>query len=208
MEEITKILDAAEALFKKYGIRSVTMADIARELGISKKTLYLHIENKHDLVAKIVRRYIEEEKVVCHQVITEADNALDELLRIGAYIQHQIRDINQSMIYDLQKYYRPIWQLLDHFNHGYIMSTAENNLRRGVLEGIYRKDLNIEIIAKIYVGLIPILSDEKVFPLRDYPTSRIYKEFMTYHIDGILSEKGRTVLKKLLAENKLNSIIL
>jgi AcrR family transcriptional regulator len=208
LEEITKILDAAELLFKKYGIRSVTMSDIARELGVSKKTLYVHIENKHDLIAKIMQRYIQEEQAMCQQVIQEADNALDELLRISIYVQHQIKDINPSMIYDLQKYHRPIWKLMDDFHQDYIMSTAESNLQRGVEEGIYRKDLNIQIMAKIYVSFIPILSDDQVFPLRKYPTSQIHKEFIKYHIYGIVSEKGSTLLKKLLAENKLNSIIL
>lgn len=208
LEEITKILDAAETLFKKYGIRSVTMADIARELGISKKTLYLHIDNKQDLVMKIMQRDIEKDQATCQQIIEKATNALDELLQISVYVQQQIQDINPSLIYDLQKYHRPVWKLMDNFHQEYILTTTENNLKKGVEEGLYREDLNIKVMSKIYVSLMPIVCDDQIFPMKVYSTSQIHKEFIKYHIHGIVSEKGRKMLKKLLADNKLNSIIL
>jgi hypothetical protein len=97
---------------------------------------------------------------------------------------------------------------MDDFHQEFILATTENNLRKGVEEGIYRADLNIQIMAKIYVSFIPIVCDDQVFPMKVYPTSQIHKEFIKYHIYGIVSEKGSTILKKLLAENKLNSIIL
>lgn len=207
LNDLTNILDAADKLFRKYGIRSVTMTEIARELGISKKTLYVHIENKQDLVAKIVNNYISEEKQMCNDVVIDADNALDELLRISVYVQNQIKAMNPSIIYDLQKYYRSVWKLMDGFHRTYILNMAERNLQRGVEEGIYRADLDIKIIAKIYVGLFPILSDGETFSLEEYTTSKIYGEFMKYHIHGIVSAKGRAVLEEFMKENTLNSII-
>lgn len=198
MDEITKILNASDALFRKYGIRSVTMADIARSLGMSKKTLYLYIENKHDLVSKMMKRHIAEDKEMCTMIQKEAKNALDELLKVSLYVQKQVKEINPSLIFDLQKYHRPVWELMDEFHSKYIVYMVEDNLKKGVAEGLYRKNLQVELVSRLYVGLFPVVSNSELFPANKFPTHILYKEFMRYHIHGIVSEKGRKLLKGML----------
>jgi len=198
VDETNKILEASDILFRKYGIRSVTMTDIARQLGISKKTLYLHIENKRDLVTKMMQRYIAQEQKMCLQIKEDAENALDELIKISLYVQIQVKDINPSLLFDLQKYHRPVWELLDQYHKKDIAFLVESNLRRGVTEGLYRQDLFVELIAKIYVGLTPILSDLDLFPADKFPTHILHKEFVKYHISGIVSEKGKKLLTSML----------
>ena len=87
LDELTKILEASEGLFRKYGVRSVTMADIARDLGMSKKTLYVHVENKRDLVQQIVQRHVQEDKKECLAIVNDAKNALEALLKMSVYAQ-------------------------------------------------------------------------------------------------------------------------
>jgi len=198
LDEVTKIIDASESLFKKYGIRSVTMTDIAQKLGMSKKTLYLHIENKEDLVSRIMQRYISKNKEMYVLIQKEAKNALDELLKVSLYTQEQMDDINSSVLYDLQKYHRAVWQLLDDFNRKEILMMVENNLKTGVEEGLYRQNLDISLISRLHVSLMPILSDDELFPINDFPTDQLHREFMRYHIHGIVSDKGRNLLKKML----------
>ncbi|WMX15351.1 MULTISPECIES: TetR/AcrR family transcriptional regulator [unclassified Aureispira] len=198
MDELTKILDASESLFKKYGIRSVTMMDIAKELGMSKKTLYVHIENKHDLVAKVMKRHIVKDKEACFSIENKAGNALDELLMFILYMQQQIDGMNPSIIYDLQKYHRPVWEMLDDFNRKYMLEIVVNNLKRGVEEGLYRENLNVSLISRLHISLMPILANDKLFPAKVFPTDQLHREFMRYHIHGIVSEKGRKLLKPIL----------
>jgi AcrR family transcriptional regulator len=198
LDELTKILDASESLFKKYGIRSVTMTDIARELGMSKKTLYVHIENKHDLVSKVMQRYIIKDKEMCVLIQHQAENALDELLKFSLYTQQQVDDINPSILFDLQKYHRPVWQMLDDFNRKEILMIVENNLKKGVEEGLYRDNLDVSLISRLHISLMPILSNEDLFPATHFPTHQLHREFMRYHIHGIVSEKGRKLLKTML----------
>jgi TetR/AcrR family transcriptional regulator, cholesterol catabolism regulator len=198
VEELTKILDASQVLFRKYGIRSVTMTDIARSLGISKKTLYVHIENKHDLVSKMMKRHILEDQMMCLAIQQESGNALEELLKVSLYVQGQVKDINPSLLFDLQKYHRPVWEMLDAFHRKDIALMVEDNLRRGVSEGLYRKDLHVALISRLYVGLMPIVSDVELFPMNKFPTHILHKEFVKYHICGIVSEKGRGLLPPLL----------
>lgn len=198
MDELTKILEASDALFRKYGIRSVTMADIARSLGMSKKTLYVHIENKHDLVEKIMKRYIIQDEEACFAIKAEANNALEELLKISLYVQQQIKDVNPSLIFDLQKYHRPVWEMLDAFHREGVLRIVEENLQRGIEEGLYRKDLNAALMARLHVGLMSIVSDIDLFPLDQFPTHFLHKEFIKYHIYGIVSAKGKELLNNML----------
>ncbi|CAA6799628.1 MAG: Transcriptional regulator [uncultured Aureispira sp.] len=198
MDELTKIIDTSESLFKKYGIRSVTMTDIASKLGMSKKTLYVHIENKQDLVSKIMQRYISRNKEMCLCIQKEAKNALDELLKFSLYTQQQVDDINLSILYDLKKYYRLVWQLLDDFNRKEVLMMVETNLKKGVEEGLYRQDLDVSLVSRLHISLMPILSNEDLFPINDFPTQQLHREFMRYHIHGIVSEKGRELLKTML----------
>lgn len=206
--ELLKILDTSEALFKKYGIRSVTMTDISQKLGVSKKTLYKYIENKHDLISKMMQRYIKQEQEACCQIMEEAKNALDQMLKINLYVQQQIKEVNPSMLYDLQKYHHPIWKMLEQFHQNYILGVVQQNLQQGVAEGIYRADLNTEIVAKFHVSMMPVISDSERFPHQAFATKDVHQEFIRYHFNGIISEKGRTTLKNLIQEYGIDTNII
>ena len=197
MDELTKILEASEALFHKYGVRSVTMADIARDLGMSKKTLYVHVENKRDLVRQILQRHIQEDKRACVAIVDSAENALEAILKMSVYAQKHMNDMNPSLLFDLKKYHRPVWELLDNFHRKEMLQMVINNLQEGVQEGLYRADLNVELIARIHVSLMLILSDVDFFPAYQFPPSIRHGEFTKYHINAIVSDKGRTLLQEL-----------
>ncbi|MGH1335630.1 MAG: TetR/AcrR family transcriptional regulator [Aureispira sp.] len=190
-------MNAAEGLFHKYGVRSVTMADIARDLGMSKKTLYVHVENKRDLVQQIVQRHIQEDKKECYSIVESSENALEALLKINVYAQTDMNDMNPSLLFDLKKYHRPVWELLDNFHRKEMLQMVINNLQEGVDEGLYRTDFNIELIARIHVSLMLILSDVDFFPLDQFPLSVRHGEFTKYHINAIVSDKGRRLLQEL-----------
>lgn len=199
-DELTKILDASGSLFDKYGIRSVTMSDIAKELGMSKKTLYVHIKNKHDLVHRLMQRELVQDQWVISQILEEASNALDAMLRVGIYAQQQINKMNPSLLYDLKKYHRPSWEMFDDFHRNSVLEMIEHNLRQGVEEGWYRSDLNVSLVARVHISLMPLLSDPDFFPPEQFPTSDIHCDFMQYHLYAIVSEKGRSYIGDKLKE--------
>lgn len=197
MDELTKILETSEGLFHKYGVRSVTMADIARDLGMSKKTLYVHVENKRDLVQQIVQRHVQEDKKACLAIVDGAENALEALLKMSVYAQRQMNDMNPSLLFDLKKYHRPVWELLDNFHKKEMLEMVVKNLRKGVEEGVYRADLNVELVARIHISLMLILTDMDLFPTAQFSPSVLHSEFAKYHINAIVSDKGRALLQKL-----------
>ncbi len=198
MEELEKILEAAELLFRKYGIRSVTMSDIASQLGMSKKTLYQYIENKNELVEKILKKYIENEKLMCNQAADTADDALQEMFSISIQVQRNIENMNPSLLFDLRKYHFEVWQLFEQHRKDFILSIMKNNLKRGIEEAIYRKDMDIEIISRIHIGTINIFSDDELLPPDQFPRPTVHKQFVLYHLYGIVSEKGRQLMSDYL----------
>lgn len=198
MEELAKILDAAELLFRKYGIRSVTMSDIAAQLGMSKKTLYQYIDNKNELVEKILKKYIENEKLMCNQAADTAEDALQEMFSISIQVQRNIENMNPSLLFDLRKYHFEVWQLFEQHRKEFILSIMKNNLKRGIEEDIYRKDMDTEIISRIHIGTINIFSDDELLPPDQFPRPLLHKEFVLYHLYGIVSEKGRELMSDYL----------
>jgi AcrR family transcriptional regulator len=198
LEELAKILDAAELLFRKYGIRSVTMSDIAAHLGMSKKTLYQYIENKNELVEKILKKYIENEKLMCNQAADTAEDALQEMFSISIQVQRNIENMNPSLLFDLRKYHFEVWQLFEQHRKEFILSIMKNNLKRGIEEDIYRKDMDTEIISRIHIGTINIFSDDELLPPDQFPRPLLHKEFVLYHLYGIVSEKGRELMSDYL----------
>ena len=207
MELQAKIIEKAEELFLRYGLKSVSMDDIARKLGISKKTLYQYVDNKADLISKIIMAHVEEEKAMMEEAKKNSSDAIEEMLRVARYIVQQLRKFSPALLYDLQKYYDNIWQLLQrlHLEHAY--QHIKENIERGQRQSVYRQDVDAEIIAKIYVNSTLSLVDEEAFPLKKYNKEKLFIEFIKYHILGITSAKGTILYKKHVSKNKANTAV-
>ncbi|MEM9916749.1 MAG: TetR/AcrR family transcriptional regulator [Bacteroidota bacterium] len=196
MEARKKVLNQAEMMFMRYGIKSVTMDDIARDLGMSKKTLYQFVSNKADLIQQIFAKLIESEKEAIHSIVENAGNAVEEILNIGKYILQQLRSISPRTLYDLHKYYRDSWELIQALHQKHVYFVIKNNLDRGIEEGLYRSDIDSDIVAKLYIGKTSSVVDEDLFPLRKYNKETLFKEFIKYHLHGVASQKGLKLLDK------------
>ncbi len=191
-----KVLAKANKLFMQIGIKTITMDDVARELSISKKTLYQHFDNKADLINQILDEYLRQEKEHIEQVSQSANDAIDEMLSIGKYIIKQLNTYSPAAIYDLQKYYPESWMLLKSLHQVFIYNVIKTNIDKGIRQGFYRKGINADIIAKLYVSKSSILTDENLFPHQQYSKEKLFKEHIRYHLHGIASSEGLTLLEK------------
>ena len=196
-----EILFKAKELFFKLGVRSITMDDLSRELGISKKTLYQYVENKSDLVNKTLLLHFSEEKNTISKAINEADNAIDEISRIATESLKQFRKMHPSSIYDIKKYYPQAWQIIDQFKSDYIYSAIKNNIAKGKNQGLYREKIDDDVIARLYINSIDFLVNPHNFPATIYNFSDLYKEFITYHLQGISTPQGYEYLKNVQLED-------
>ena len=201
MDSKQAVLSKIEMMFFRYGIKSVTMDDISHHLGISKKTLYQFVDNKRDLIQQIFQKSIDEEVEAIDKIVAESKDAIEEILGIAEYITQQLRQISPQTLYDLQKYYRKSWQMMEAYHNQYNQEIIKANILRGIEEKVYRQDISADIIAKLYVGKNSLLVDEDIFPLKKYNTEKLFVEHIRYHIYGIASKQGLKLLEKYTKAN-------
>ena len=188
------IIDKTMAIFMKLGIKSVTMDDISRQLGISKKTLYKFVTDKNDLVNKTLTVACEYENNEIQKICDLGLNAIDEAYEISYYVAEHIKTLHPSIVYDIQKYHPDAWSNFSSMKHDKILSCYSNNMERGIKEGLYRDDLNIPIIANYYIEKFDLMFNEELFPRDQFSAADIYTEMFRYHIRGMASDKGRKYL--------------
>lgn len=183
-------------MFRKYGIKSLTMDDIARELGMSKKTIYRVVDNKADLVKLVVVDYLEQERAYMESILTGAKNSVDEMIQIGDYFFNQMREFNTASLHDLQRYYPETWTIYNDYRFNFVLTRIKENLANGIKQGVYRANMNPDIMANIYIGGIDILLSQELFPAKKYAFVEIYKEYLNYHLRGIVSNQGMKLLEQ------------
>jgi TetR/AcrR family transcriptional regulator, cholesterol catabolism regulator len=194
-ELIKKITD----FFYRYGIKSVTMDDIAKELCISKKTLYQYFKDKNDIIEQIVSYHIETIQCDLVSLYDDSDNAIDVLLIVSKYISDQLQRIHPSVTFDLQKYYPEAWHRHTEYRKTRMINDIKKNMEIGIQQGFYRNDFNTDIIARFYLARIEnLLHNEEL--IKDYSFDELFNSLFIYHIRGIANKKGIEYL-----ENKIKS---
>lgn len=185
-----RILKSAIKLFFKYGIRSVTMDDIAKELGISKKTIYQHFADKDQIVNEVIDFDINCSHSDGLNVKSLSENPVDELLRAIEMIHDGFALLKHALINDLKKYYPGAWEKLMRHKDDFFIRQLERNLEEGKKCGLYRDDINVGVLARMRLQQIESGLDEEIYPSDKYSIITIQIQFSHHFIRGILSEKG------------------
>jgi len=194
-EKEIKIISGASNVFMKYGVKSVNMDDVARHLGVSKKTLYQFVTDKEDLVKKSVSAFCQQEDNDISTICQKGLNAIDENLEIMNYVSNMIQNIHPSVAYDIEKYHPAVFKQMRTHRHSVVYNCVLQNLLKGQKEGYYRKDFKADVIAKIYISRMESLFDPTLFPSTEYKVTEVYAEVFRYHILGIASAKGAEYLQ-------------
>ncbi len=185
-----KIVIESVALFMKYGVRSVTMDDIAKHLGISKKTIYAHFKDKEEIILQATEHYFMEEMKVMDDIEAKAENAVEHMHNLTFCLRERMGKTSTTVLYDLKKYYLHAWEKYKAFKHDVIFKSVLRNIERGISEGLFRKDINPEILAYLRIGEIELSFNKDYFPEEKFGIVEIHGQLFQHFIYGILSEKG------------------
>lgn len=196
MEVKDKIIHTAESLFLQYGIRSVTMDDIAKELGISKKTIYQYFSDKEEIVCNVTEDHLSKEKAEIKSIVYGSDNAIEVLRGISRCMRRNIQNMNPSLLFDLKKYYHKAWKIYENFKHGELVRMMEETLERGVKEGLFRPEINPSVLAIARMEQAQLGMDPQIFPREQFDFIDVQYQLVNMFIYGILSEKGRAVMEE------------
>lgn len=196
-----KILEIAAEMFLNLGFKSVTMDDIANEMGISKKTIYQHFANKNKLVEATTDFVFHS---VCNGIDcirAENNNPIAELFQINTFIKQLLKNEKASPQHQLQKYYPKIYKKLNENKFLNIQECVITNLKQGVEMGLYRENIQPEMISRFYFIGASGIKDQNLFPSETFNTNEVVDMFLEYHLRGIVTEKGKKELIKHINQN-------
>ncbi|MDZ4806813.1 MAG: TetR/AcrR family transcriptional regulator [Bacteroidota bacterium] len=204
MEPKERILLKAEELFMQYGIRSVSMDDIANNLGMSKKTLYQYFADKDELVEAVVEGHINEVQGDCINCRTNATDAIHEIFLTMEHIMEELNNMNPMLLYDLEKFHFKAYQRFKNYKDKFLLQIIRNNIEWGIKDELYRTGLNIDILSKYRIESIMIPFNVAVFPPGKYNlarTSEVMIENFTY---GLATIKGHKLIQKYNEQRQKN----
>jgi len=185
-------------LYNKFGIKSVTMDDVSRELGISKKTLYECITDKSELVKHVMQMVYKYHGDKLDEISHSSDNAIVELMEVHRYMTVMVQEFNPTLLYDLKKYYPDLHNELMQEQRARMHEAIRRNLMKGQEQGLYRSDMNVDIISKLHMTRMEYRFSHDSFLLNDIDSADVMKEIFIYHLHGIANEKGIKILNEQL----------
>jgi len=201
-EKRQDIIDKVRDLYHQFGIRSVTMDDVVHEMGISKKTLYQYFSDKTELVMAVMDNTYEKRKKEMLGALMDKENAIEEMLSYYGLQLKMIRDHKPTLIYDLRKYYPEIFEKVNKRKRKHIYESVLLNLKRGKAEGVFRANINEEILARLNLMRIEAIMSSGIFTHEEIMAPDFFKEIFTYHMFGIVNDEGRKILEQNIGKLK------
>lgn len=189
-----RIAETGFSLFRQYGVRAITLDEIALQLGISKKTIYEHFTGKDELVTEILRQRIGHVQELFTQLTAQARDAIEANVMMIQFLDGLFRNMNPVVIMDLQKYHPEAFQIYHDHMYGFVINSMRRNLARGVAEGLYREDVDQEIMARLRVESCNMCFKPGVFPKDHFEMSRVQRQLLEHFLFGIATEKGHKLL--------------
>ena len=188
-----RILAAAGKRFFTEGFTTVTMDDMARELGMSKKTLYRLFASKDELLRAVMQRFVAEVEAATDQILENPDtNCLSKLHRLLGFIAMQMLRIRPPFLLDLQRSAHPIWAELDEWRRRRVISKFAVLIEQGVAEGVFRNDLNKELLLRMYTLLIQGIVNPEVLSQLPLTAHQAFEHVSKVFFEGVLTERART----------------
>ena len=196
MNPDTRILDGAHELFLRFGMKSVSMDDIAKHLGISKKTIYQAFEDKNQLVEAIANKEMHETQLMINEIAVVSKNAIEEIIHTMQFMGKQFSRMNPNMIYDMQKYHPKAWLIFKAFKENFIMQIIVKNLEKGKAEGYYRKDISNKIMARLRLEQVEMAMNPSIFPPDQFNIVELHLQMIDHFMHGICTLKGHKLINK------------
>jgi len=196
ISQIDRIIQGGEDLFLTAGIKSVTMDDIARHLGMSKKTIYQFFKDKNELVIALVKKKLKEDENNMEAIIAKSSNVMEEMINMMKCSEDIFSRINPIVIHDMQKYHPDAWAEFQNFKADVIVRTLEELLTKGKKQGYIRPDIDVKIIARMRVSQVELGFNTSVFPLAEFSPWKVQVQFLEHFNYGICTLKGYKLLNQ------------
>jgi AcrR family transcriptional regulator len=206
MEPKERILEKATELFMRYGIRSITMDEIAAQLGISKKTIYQFFTDKDAMVEAVMNEEMKQNEQECREFSFSAENAVHEIFKAMDSFEEMLKTMNPQLIHDLEKHHPSAFKRLKQYKYQFLYAMIMENLERGIRENLYRTDLNADITSRHRIETAFMPFNQEAFPPNKYPMNQTCQELAILYLHSICNAEGKKLIEKYL--NERNKTIL
>lgn len=203
MELKDRIKQKADDLFRRYGVKSVTMDEIATQLGVSKKTIYQCFSDKNELVDAVIADILEYNRDYCTASQAEAQNAIHEVFLAMESLESMFANMNPAIMFDIERNHPATFKKFTKFKYDFLFDIIKKNIERGKEEELYRNEMNTDIIAKIRLECIILPFSEKLFPQNQFPLSFLHLQLIELFLFGMVTPKGYKLITKYQKERKI-----
>ncbi len=205
-EQRQRILAKTAELFMRYGIRSITMDEIATQLGISKKTIYQFFTDKDEMVEAVITEEVGKKEAECRNFQTEGVNAVHEIFLAMEEMQEMMSAMNPQMMYDLEKHHAAAFRKLKYYKYQFLHNIIRENLERGISEGLYRKEINIELTTRYRIETAFLSFNTEAFPAHKFSMAQTAREMALLFMYSVCSTAGKKWIEKYLHERQKSAM--
>ena len=191
-----ELLQRVTEVFLTKGLKVTTMDEVANSLNVSKKTLYKYVNNRPELITKCFEIHVYNNINTINKILDLKLNAIEEQIAIAKHFHNTSKKISPNTAIDAITYFPKAWAIYSNYRQTYVLDIIINNLKKGIEEGLYCKEMNAEIVARIYDNKFVTVFDSKVFPSKTFSMSEVYLSFINHHLRGIATDKGREILDR------------
>jgi AcrR family transcriptional regulator len=205
MDIKSRIGKKADELFRRYGVKSITMDEISEQLGISKKTIYQSFSDKNELVDKVVMDMLHKNQCSCEVRTKKAENAVQEVFLNMENVENMYANLNPSFVHDIERGHPAVYKKFYNYKCHFVFDMIKANIERGKEEKLYRQEMNTEIITRMKMETMLLPFNESVFPRNQFPIIYTHRELTEYYLFGMVTEAGRKLILKYQKERDKNS---
>ena len=206
MEIKDRIKQKADELFRTYGIKSVTMAEIASRLGVSKKTIYQTFSDKDELVDHVVGDLLATTQMCCLTDKQKATNAVHEIFLAMEMVQQMFENMNPVILYDIERNHPATFQKFLQHKNKFLLQVLKENIERGKKEELYRNDINTDVIARIRLETMLLPFNPEIFPKNKFNLAELQQQLIEHFLFGVATIKGHKLILKYQQQNKKSLI--
>jgi TetR/AcrR family transcriptional regulator, cholesterol catabolism regulator len=193
-----RIVEGAEELFSRYGLKSVTMDDIARHVGMSKKTLYQHFTDKTQIIQAVMKTTMHRQEECMLEFQKTAKDPVQEMVMMMQFLEKTFRRYNPNLFYDMQKHHPEVWNMFREFKVTCALENIINNIERGKAQGLYRKNVNSKILGLIRLEEVEFAMDPAIFPPDKFTITDVQIQMLEHFLHGICTLRGHRLVNKYL----------
>jgi AcrR family transcriptional regulator len=190
MDYRQRIIEEAAVMFRTYGIRAVTMDMLANQMGISKRTIYEVFTDKDELLRGVLKWMTVRQREVMTKILNESENVIEAIFKMLDLMRDHFQNMSPAFQMDMKRHHHDVMKKLSELNELPYINNNSEIIERGIKEGVFRKDIDVEIINKCMLEVARMSNDREIFPPDDFQNKDVIRNVYLNYLRGISTARG------------------